>query len=180
MATTMEVTEGLPATRPPLDPTQPVDPRVVWSRIEEWIAYRWGERPVSFFVEGFGGDWRAPLHPFTLVQVEAWDGGGWTEVELPAAPLGWRLGSAQYYRFTGTTGADETPPPEVMEAARRLQVFWASARETGDGSIGLASSQQNVSEGDLTVSWNRPQGWLGRAIHSSGAADLLRKYRRVP
>lgn len=175
MATTLQVIEGRPSTRPPLDHELGPAAEVVWSRIEEWTAFRWGPRPVSFIVEG-GGCWRAPLYPFTAETVEEWCGEAWQAVGLPVAPLGgWVLGGAQAYRFAGTAGAGGPLPAEVVEAARRLQAFW-DASEGEDPAV----TQRSRTEGDLTENVSRSRDWLGRAIHSSGAADLLRKYRRAP
>ena len=173
---TLQIIEGTPASRPALSLLDiQVAPAVVWSRIEEWIAYRWGVRDCSFIVEGGCGAWRAPLTPFTVATVDVWHD-DWQPVTLTPHPLGGLvIGDSEAYRLTGTAGSATPPPAEVVEAARRLQAFWAAAAGEDKG-----STQESRTEGDLTANVTRSRDWLARAIHSSGAADLLRKYRRAP
>lgn len=152
-----------------------IAPEVIWRRIESWIAWRWGPRACIFIAEGGCGPWKAPLCPFTVATVEAWGGDAWSAVTLPADPLGGvQLGSAGYYRFSGTLGADEEPPEDVLEAYRRLAEY-LSERHGVDG-----SSSRSVELGGLRESYERAPTWLARAMSYSGAADLLRAYRRAP
>jgi hypothetical protein len=178
--TTVKINEGRPAEWP--DPPFPlgtaaaaIEPEVIWRRIESWIAWRWGERPCAFIAEGGCGSWRAPLHPFTVETTEVWNGDGWEAVTLPADPLGGvKLGSAEAYRFTGTLGSDEDPPEDVLEAYRRLAGYFSETEHHP----GASSYTDEI--GSLRRIEERAPTWLARALQHSGAADLLRPYRRAP
>jgi hypothetical protein len=153
-----------------------IAPEVVWRRIESWIAVRWSERSCTFIAEGRCGAWRAPLCPFTVTTTEAWNGEAWAAVTLPADPLGGvTLGAASHYRFAGTLGSEDDPPEDVVESYRRLAEYSAAKR-------GLAGSSSRSFElgSDLKETYARAPTWLARALIYSGAADLLRPYRRAP
>ncbi|MBB5220587.1 hypothetical protein HNP73_000508 [Amaricoccus macauensis] len=178
--TTLRTDEG----RPTLWPVIPglsaraaaIEPEVIWRRIESWIAWRWGVRSCSFIIEGGCGAWRAPLHPFTVSTVEAWGGEAWGAATLAADPLGGRsLGDRSHYRITGTLGFTEDPPADVLQACRRLAEY-SSEKHGIDG----ASSRTVELGGQLRESYERAPVWLARALTYSGAADLLRPYRRAP
>jgi hypothetical protein len=182
MTATLRIEEGTPEAWP--DPPDDLSaaagaiaPAVVWRRIESWIAWRWGERPCTFTVEGCGGSWRAPLAPFTAETIEEWAGDASASVALAPGPLGVNLGSASHYRFAGMLGCAETPPEDVAEAFRRLAEY--AAGRSADRRWSGASSFSAEIEG-LRFSVDRAPSWLARAIHNSGAADLLRPYRRAP
>jgi hypothetical protein len=158
------------------DAAAAIAPEVIWRRVESWIAWRWGERPCTFIVEGGCGSWRPPLCPFTASTVEAWTGEAWEAVVLPADPLGgYVLGGASHYRFSGVVGSDDTPPEDVLEAYRRLAEYFAAKP-------GVAGSSSRSVElgGALRESYDRPASWRARGMAYSGAADLLRPYRRAP
>ncbi len=179
--TTLKIDEGRPndwqdAPQGPSTRAARLSPAIVWRRLEVWIAWRWGERPCTFIVEGGCGAWRAPLTPFVIETTEVWDGDTWAAVTLPTSPLGGvQIGDASHYRFTGTLGADEDPPEDVLEAYARLAEYSVEKR-------GLAGSSSRTVElgGELRESYDRAPTWLARAIQYSGAADLLRPYRRAP
>jgi hypothetical protein len=178
--TTLTIAEGSPTTWP--DPALPLSdaaaaivPEVVWRRIESWIAYRWAERPCTFIVEGGCGAWRPPLVPFTVATTEVWHAEAWEPVTLAPHPLGGVvIGSASHYRFAGTLGADDDPPEDVLEAYRRLAEYWAH----GEDHPGASSYTDEI--GSLRMIEERSPAWLARAMAYSGAADLLRQYRRAP
>lgn len=152
-----------------------IAPAVIWRRLEAWIAWRWGPRPCSFIVEGGCGDWRAPLTPFAVTTMQAWDGNTWAAASLQPEPLGGvALGGATHYRLAGTLGADEEPPADVLEAYRRL------AEYATDKDAHPSLSARTVELGEMRESFERAPTWLARAIGYSGAADLLRPYRRAP
>jgi len=179
--TTLRIIEEAPSAWP--DPPYPlsldaaaIEPAVIWRRIESWIAYRWGSRTCSFIVEGGCGTWRAPLYPFTSATIEEWGGNAWEAVTLAADPLGGiNIGSASHYRFAGALGSTNEPPEDVLEAYRRLAEY-SSEKHGVDGS----SSRTMELGGSLRESYERAPTWLARALTYSGAADLLRVYRRAP
>jgi hypothetical protein len=149
---------------------------VVWKRIESWISWRWGVRPATFIVEGGRCSWRSPLTPFGVATVEAWQpSDSWAAVELRPHPLGgYVLNGASHYRFSGLLGADDRPPADVLEAYKRLAEYMA----TPEAHPGAASFNEAI--GPLTWTETRAPTWLARAMSYSGAADLLRPYRRAP
>lgn len=143
-------------------PSIPLEP--IWSRIEDFIGYRWGEREVVWIVEG-PGIFETPLVPAVIDTVEVWSTGAWTTATLAAAPFGLQLES-QSYRITATVGDTSVPPSDVQEAIRRFAMYAVNLwSETGGW-----SQRDEVS----TV-----PSWPARALQYSGAADLLRKYRRL-
>ncbi|MFT3972009.1 MAG: hypothetical protein QM699_00585 [Amaricoccus sp.] len=150
--------------------------QVIWRRLESWIAWRWGQRPVTFIVEGGCGSWRPPLYPVVATTVERWDGEGWAAVTLSADPLGGLgIGEATHYRIAGTLGIDDDPPEDVAEAYRRLAEYSAE-RPAMAGATSYSAELGST----LKESWDRAPTWLARALTYSGAADLLRPYRRAP
>ena len=140
---------------------------VVWKRIEDWIRYRWAERQVVWIVEG-PGVFVPRLLPATIDTREVWNGEAWETVTLDPAPLGDKL-DAKTYRITATVGSTDNPPPTVMEAYTRLAEYTAHAEADP------AQGHTRVSDGDY--SFDRPATYAARALHYSGAADLLRGYR---
>lgn len=178
--TTLQIIEGTPASWPDWTvdlsiAAQRIDLEAVWRRLEGWIAWRWGPRPCTFIVEGRCGLWRAPLTPFVSEAVEEWAAEDWRAVGLSQSPLGgFVLGSADHYRLTGTLGSADAPPADVMEAFRRLAEYFGTAE------INPGASSYAESIGDLRLSAERDPAWLARAMQYSGAADLLRRYRRAP
>lgn len=142
----------------------------IWARLESWCAYRWSPRAVAWTIQGRAGDeFTPPLGPLVSHSVESWWDATWTGVDLVPGPLGLCLPSDGTFRITGQVGAGPVPVP-VSEAYRRLAEYSA---EVGTGADGHTS----VSDGE--VSFERAATWAARAIQNSGAADLLRPYRRV-
>lgn len=144
-----------------------IEPAAVWQRIESWITHRYGERTVEWITRG-PGVFVPRLKPAELVTVERWSGEDWASEEPARAPEGLMLGD-HAYRLTYTVGTDDTPPASVMLAYARLAEYWA---ESDAASAGLTS----VTDGDY--SFTRAATAAARALQNSGAADLLRAYRR--
>lgn len=170
MAEVIHEKENLPDEYP--DPptalstgAEALDPAAVWTRIESWIIHRWPIRTVQWIVQGPG--WFVPrLKPAELVKAESWTGMGYEDVEPDPAPFGLSLNDG-VYRLTYDIG-ETTPPASVLEAYRRLAEYWAET-----GAEGGATS---ITDGDYSVT--RSANAVGRALQYSGAADLLRAYRR--
>lgn len=171
MVEVLSEVEGEPASRPDMSPVLSADTLdyeiAAWHRLEAWTAHRWGERSVTWTVRG-PGTWEPRLRPFTLDTAEVWRDGGWQTTTLEAGPIGYELG-AETYRIAGTAGATGDVPQGVLEAFRRLVQYMAQV--ANDAAPGYTSA----TDGDF--SFDRPAGWAARAIHYSGAADLLRAYR---
>jgi hypothetical protein len=144
-----------------------VDLRAVWERIETHIAYRYSERDVVWVIEG-PGEWHAPLAPAVIETIERWKDGDWNDADdvSPSPYGGVFLPGEGPYRVTATVGGGSpTVPDAVREAIRRLTEYVAAERPRF---LRLARANGAV----VT--------WLGHAMAGSGAADLLRPYRRIP
>lgn len=177
MAVTLKQIEGEPVNRPVVAVATSLDMSLLWARIESYIAHRWGQRSVYWVVEG-PGEWIPPLSPATISTVEVWSSADvWEVANLSPSPLGgcW-LPCTGPYRFTGTAGEDGVPvPAAVAEAFQRLADYMA-----GEPSRHAGSSSETVRIGEaLSVEYRRDPAWLAMALQNSGAADLLRNYRRA-
>jgi hypothetical protein len=176
MATTLRQTESAPASYPDapsgLSPAAAaLDPAVIWGRLESYCGRRWSRRSVEWLAEG-PGCWFPPLSPAAVETIERWEAAAWAPDDtLAASALGGFVLRAATYRFTGTAGP-ETPaaPPLVSEAYRRLAEYLAVAR------LQPGLRQSSV---DGIGSETYDAAALGRALDRSGAADLLRAYRRA-
>lgn len=181
MAITIRQNEALPNSYPDAPDglstaAAALSPDFLWQRLEVYIAHRTTERGVSWIVEGFG-EWVPPLTPVTINSVEVWQGGGWVEASLQSSPLsGYMLPDKGPYKFIGVAGDDDADvPAAIVEAFRRLAEY--AATDTGEyrGARSYSNSVEDV--GSLTV--ERSPAWMAQALVNSGAADLLRRYRRV-
>ncbi|WP_114010567.1 hypothetical protein [Cohaesibacter intestini] len=178
MATTIKQTESIPASYPDTAPyphwnneSYPDDASIenalIWQRIESYIAHRWTARNVVWIVEG-PGEWTPPLTPATISQVEVWNGSAWETVSIADAPLGFELPGDGPYRFSASVGSGDVPEA-VQEAFRRLHEF----------SKGIAENHKNDAAYRSDDQTEVFTGWTGKALQLSGAADLLRPYRRA-
>jgi len=179
MATTIKQIEATPAGYPELPSPSPLstaaaalDADMVWQRLEQYCAHRWSERSVEWIVEG-SGDWTPPLVPATITNVEIWARDDWHETEPLPSPYGIRFPGNGPYRVTATVGADNEPPSPVWEAFRRLAEYMAQK----PGKPGAHSERLTV--GSISLSHTRNASWMAHALQNSGAADLLRYFRRA-
>ena len=178
MMDVLKVSEGQPEQRVvdadyAGDDAAPGTVAALWQRIEGYIAHRWQPRPVTWVLCG-SGDWTPPLTPATIDTIEYWSGGDWHTVVQNPTPLGYEF-DAGTYRITATVGEDSDPPAAVLEAFNRLAGYL-------EDEITLVNSatRETVNYGNgLSVSRDRPAAWVAQALQHSGAADLLRPYRRA-
>jgi hypothetical protein len=176
---TLKQTEGVPATYPSWTDTSPTlanpDPKI-WQRIESYIAWRWTARSIIWVVEG-PGEWAPPLAPATITLVEWWSSDNvWTAPtpQLDPGPLGgYVLPCTGPYRFTGTINAG-TVPVVVRDAYFRL----ANYVSQNPGKPG-ASVESLTLGAELMQRIERDPAHIAKAMQNSGAADLLRAYRRA-
>ena len=178
MATTLRQVEGEVVNSPwPPDglseAAQSVDPLMVWARVEGYVAFRWSPREVTWHVEG-PGEWTPPLTPATVTTSQVWIDAAWEDVELQAGPMGFVLG-AGIYRVVAEVGVVGPAPAGVLEAVRRLTEYFAIPEDAP----GASSLRIDVADVGSQAIERSPQ-WLARAMQNSGAADLLRPYRRAP
>lgn len=162
------------------DEAADLDTDAIWQRIETYTAYRFVERDVVWTIEGVEDEAvTLPLTPVVSQSVEKWEGGAWVAVTLPDGPLGHVLPSDGVFRVTAQVGA-EPVPPAVSEAFRRLAEY---SVDMGKDSMltGHPSHTDHTAEIGSSVreSYSRYATWAARAIQLSGAADLLRPYRRA-
>jgi hypothetical protein len=183
MAVTLRQDEAVPAAYPTVsglsDAADALDKDALWQRIESHCAHRWTSREVIWTIDGTG-DWKAPLAPAVVDTVEVWQGGAWTSLTAEPSPWGLWFSHDGPWRVTATVGASVNCPAAVLEAFRRLAEY--SAEIGSDGMMGghtsHASHSVNIG-GDLSEDFSRAQNWAARALQLSGAADLLRPYRRA-
>ena len=170
-ATYPDAPEGLSAAAAALDAD------MLWSRIEAYIAHRYSSRQVTWLVEG-KGHWGFPLKPATLTSAEKWTGEEWETVTLAVSPYGYCLDDEGPYRIVASVGGGSVPAP-VQEAYRRLAEYLAPGQPDNMlfGRPGVSSHSGTV--GDLTETYDRSPAWIAKAMQYSGAADLLRNYRRA-
>jgi hypothetical protein len=178
-ATTIRQAEALPADYPdaPLGlsaAAAALDPAVIWQRIESYVAWRWSARDVMWIATG-PGEWTPPLKPAAITTTEFWNGSGWETATPDPSPLeGFELHGYGPYRFTASVGADDDVPAVVNEAFRRLAEYMAARLGTPGASLERltifdVSSRETI----------RSESWMALALQNSGAADLLRPYRKV-
>ncbi|OAN82959.1 hypothetical protein A8B81_08185 [Sulfitobacter pontiacus] len=147
-----------------------LDAVAIWARIEAYTAYRFTVREMVWTLRGDGGDEFCPrLTPVVSCFAHVWVSGAWEAVTLQEGPFGLCLPTDGIYRITAQVGAGDVPAA-VSEAFRRLAEY----------SAGIGSSADSfTAANDGESSFERSGTWAARAIHNSGAADLLRPYRRV-
>ncbi len=177
MPDTISQVEATPASYPSVTPRfnvgtlpEDTDPDTdqLWQRIEAYVAHRWTPREVVWIVEG-EGHWKPPLTPATVTTVEVWESLSWTETTPPVSPFGgYELPGEGPYRITATVGGG-TPPAAVVEAFQRLHEY----------SRGIVNTFKNEPAFTGGVEGGVAYSWTGKALQLSGAADLLRPYRRA-
>lgn len=176
MAATLHQKEETPASWPTItglsDAAAALDQAFLWQRIEAWVAWRWSERSVTWIVEG-PGDWVPPLAPATITASEWWSGDDWHYFVPRPSPLGGIDLGYGHVRIVATVGAGPVPA-DVAQAFTRLAEYVA----TESGGLAGASSY-GVNLGQISENYRRSPAWLARAMEWSGAADLLRPYRRA-
>lgn len=178
MAVIRKQTEETPASYPAVpsglsEQAQALDPGALWARIEAYTAFRFSEREVIWTVEAQQGEeWEPPLAPVLSHTASEWQDGAWVDLDLSIGPLGLCLPNAGLFRITAQIGAGPTPAP-VLEAFKRLAEY---AAETPDRA---GVSSYSISMGDVSERYERHPSYMARALINSGAADLLRPFRRV-
>jgi hypothetical protein len=179
MAETLKQDEAVPASYPATPSglstaAAALSAPMIWARIEAYISARWTTRAVVWTVAG-PGDWEPLLTPATASTVEAWTGTAWAAVTLNPSPLGGYCLNDTTYRITATVGGG-TVPEAAKEAFRRLAEYLAAA---DDAPVGATDYSTSIGGGAISESFSRAATWVARAMINSGAADLLRQYRRA-
>ncbi len=151
-----------------------LDHDAIWQRIEAYCDRRWTVREVTWIVEG-AGDWCPPLGPLEVTAEDVWNGEAWEEATtVYASPYGgYRVITDGPYRFIGNVGGGDVPAA-VNEAFRRLAEYMADT----DDRAGVSNYSVNMG-GAIQESYSRNAAHMAKALQNSGAADLLRPYRRL-
>ncbi|MGJ3230250.1 MAG: hypothetical protein ACFE0P_00455 [Oceanicaulis sp.] len=155
-----------------------LDSASIWQRIEQWIAHRYTPRSVTFIFHSLEPKmlWDAPLTPISEASVQRWTGEAWEAVTLAPSPFGGYVTADRgLHQVTATVGADNAAPAAVLRAFARLAEYLADPAASPAG----ASSWSIDLGGAFRESVRRPDNWLANALTLSGAADLLRPYRRL-
>lgn len=191
MAETIRTIEGLPESWPevPAGILIPIkggagDLSWVWQRIEAWCSERWTPREVVWLVQG-DGEWLPPLVPVTITKVERWSG-AWSEIEPDASAWGGLSLRGDAHRVTAIVGTDNPAPPAVIKAEGRLTNYLMQTYDPNDPDLWATSMRWIVAAGEdpafgqqTQESYSRPADYIAKALQYSGAADLLRPYRRA-
>ena len=170
--------EAVPAYYPSTPPglstdAAALDASMIWARIEAYTAYRFTVREVVWTLSGDGGDEFHPrLTPIVSFVSHVWASSAWEAVTLEDGPLGVCLPVDGIYRITAQVGAGDVPAP-IFEAFRRLAEYLAP----GEHNPGASAFKMDL--GPMANEETRAPTWVARAMQLSGAADLLRPYRRV-
>lgn len=153
---------------------------MIWQRIESYIAHRYAVREIVWTISGFAGDeWQPPIGPLVSQTSERWDAGAWVSVTILPGPLGLCLPSDGTFKITAQVGAGDVPAA-VSEAFRRLAEYSAEIGENGMVVGHPSYTEHSAKIGDaIDESFSRSPTWAARALQLSGAADLLRPYRRA-
>lgn len=182
MAETISQLEAAPASYPDApdglsDAAQQVSNEMLWQRIEAYVAWRYSLREVTWVVEG-KGHWTLPLAPATVQSVEEWTGETWVSTSFTDGPYGACLPNEGPYRIIAMVGAGAIPEA-VQEAYRRLAEYLAPGQPDNIlfGRPGTSSHTGQI--GEMQESYDRSPAWIAKAMQYSGAADLLRPYRRA-
>ena len=168
--------EAIPEAYPTVTPSWTVemvadDPNPneaqIWQRIESYVSHRWTPREVVWTLFGNGGDEFTPrLTPMVSHVARFW-GDQWEGLTLDNGPLGLILPFCGTYQITAQVGAGDVPAA-VSEAFKRLHEY----------TRGISDSFKNEAAMRTDSDTEMVTNWTGRALQLSGAADLLRPYRR--
>ena len=144
----------------------------IWTRLEAYTAHRFTPREVVWTFSANGGDQFHPrLAPVVSREAHFW-GDQWESLVLLDGPLGIVLPFCGTYRITAQVGKAPVRAP-FDEAYRRLAEYLAD----DPGTAGASST--SVAIGPIQETLDRNPAWVAKAMQLSGAADLLRNYRRA-
>jgi len=166
---------------------------IIWERIESYIRTRYSQRLVTWKIEAQEGeDWIPPLGPVVTFTAEKWESGAWVATVLPDGPLGICIPSDGTFRIMAQVGKGPVPAG-VGEAFARLAKYVSAIQRTPGERFAMRKVSQNgydVRPESQTLAQDQARveavdgsaefatNWPAKAIQLSGAADLLRPYRR--
>lgn len=146
---------------------------ICWKRVEHFIARRFVPRQVVWTMTTSGGDWQPPLGRIYEADAFVWANGDWESATIKRAPGGYVLpcGNVQINCTVGQPGA--SIPASVKEAVKRLAAYL-----TAEPVMPAGARSYSANVGQLSESISADPAGQAKALQNSGAADLLRSYRR--
>lgn len=168
MIRAIKQTEGVPVDYPAVEGVEGAALAAAWQRVEHFIAWRYSPREVVWRVSSCAGEWSPPLAP--IVSITAQQGSEPAYVPETGPMGGYVLRDGDTV-LTATVGAGPAPAV-VLEAVRRLAAYNVTADQ-------IPAGVTRFSSGSFNASVRREDIAPARAMVNSGAADLLRAYRRV-
>lgn len=169
MTATLKQTEALPESYPAVDGVTGDALAAAWQRIEHHIAWRFTPRDVVWYVETDGGEWQAPLAPVVTISVQT---AGNAPYEPERGPMGGWVLPCGPVTVTASVGGGAVPAV-VSDAVRR----YARLLAAGDA---MPAGVTRFDSGAFSAAVRRDEINPAAAMVNSGAADLLRPYRRAP
>lgn len=167
--------EAAPAEYPAVDGVTGDLLATCWQRIEHFISRRWGVRSVVWTLTSDGGEWKPPLGPLIAVsEAFRWCDGAWQPCTIKRGPFGLLLppGHIQIDASVGTVSL--TLPASVEKAVERLASYLEA-----ESAVPAGARSYRATVGQLSESISADPAQAAKALQNSGAADLLRPYRRV-
>lgn len=160
--------EALPESYPDVEGVTGAALEAAWQRIEHYIAHRFAPRQVVWRLDADAGEWLAPLGPIVTISAQRGDGAPY---EPETGPMGGYMLECGHTVLTATVGA-EPVPVAVTQAVQRLARYLAFADS-------IPAGVTRFSSGTFNAALRRDDMAPAKAMVNSGAADLLRAYRRV-
>ena len=138
---------------------------VVWDRLEAFCNFRWSETVMEFVVNPpCEIEWQPPYVPFVIDTVA---GEAASPDDFGAVTL------SEKSKVRATIGG--VTPSETVNAAYLRLAEYMAAEDDAPGGV----SRYSIDVGDIAESWSCKPDHMGKAIHNSGAADLLRKFKKA-
>lgn len=167
--------EGTPDAYPEIDGVTGDLLETCWTRIEHYCGFRWAPRRVVWTLTSSGGEWIAPLGPVVISEAFQWQDGDWQPVTLTRGPFGLCLpcGNVQIEASVGSMSGARIPAA-VKEAITRLAAYL-----TAETPVPAGARSYSANVGQLSEAISTDPAAMAKALQNSGAADLLRPYRKA-
>jgi hypothetical protein len=148
------------------DDAAAIDAAVIWDRLEAFTNFRWSETVVEIVVNpDHEIQWKPPYAPFVVDLVNG----------EPANPDQFGAVTIRNRAIVRATIGGAVPSETVKTAYRRLSEYFAVR-----GRVPAGAQRYSVNiGGDISESISQRSDHMARAMHNSGAADLLRKFKKA-
>ncbi|RKF22722.1 hypothetical protein D6851_05865 [Altericroceibacterium spongiae] len=167
--------EGTPESYPAIEGVTGDLLETCWTRVEHYCGQRWAPRRVVWTLRSGGGEWKPPLGPILISEAFGWKDGDWQPVTLRRGPFGLMLpcGNVQIEASVGSNSGASIPAA-VKEAIKRLAAYL-----TAQSPVPAGARSYSANVGQLSEAVSIDPAAMARALQYSGAADLLRAYRKA-